>query len=144
MHLTPAVLDAAIQLLDCGNGVATRALHGKVNGWNNLTGGEAGIRTLLTRVCKLVMARRTCGNKGLVLRWLQRSIRLLTSSSILQNRPCLGDIWRRWHESAFAYPKQEADFSVQNVAVTCLLGLGKGRDSFLTASRQVNGLTGHW
>ena len=54
MHLGPASLDSAIRLLDqpavlqsLGDILETgRVSEGKINGWNNLTGGEAGIRTL--------------------------------------------------------------------------------------------------
>ena len=49
MHLSPAALDSAIRLLDqpfslqsCGDILET----GRVSEKNNLTGGEAGIRTL--------------------------------------------------------------------------------------------------
>ena len=61
MHLSPAALDAAVRLLEQPAGRA-QALCGlqsfgdleetgrvsemKSNGWNHLTGGEAGIRTL--------------------------------------------------------------------------------------------------
>jgi hypothetical protein len=56
MHLSAAALDSAIRLLDqpgvlqsVGNILETgRVSEGKLNGWNNLTGGEAGIRTLDT------------------------------------------------------------------------------------------------
>ena len=67
MHLSPAALDSAIRLLDqpspsegghylravsiqsLGDILETgRISEGKINGENNLTGGEAGIRTLDT------------------------------------------------------------------------------------------------
>jgi len=54
MHVSPAALDSAIRLLDqplvlqtFGDLVETgRVSEGKLNDQNNLTGGEAGIRTL--------------------------------------------------------------------------------------------------
>jgi hypothetical protein len=65
MHLTPAALDSAIRLLDqpltvqsFGDILETRRVsEGKINGSNNLTGGEAGIRILRTRLSNLVMTR---------------------------------------------------------------------------------------
>ena len=56
MHLSPAALDSAIRLLDQPFSVQSfgdiletgRVSEGKINGENNLTGGEAGIRTLDT------------------------------------------------------------------------------------------------
>jgi len=54
MHLSPAALDSAIRLLDQPFSVQSfgdiletgRVSEEKINGSNNLTGGEAGIRTL--------------------------------------------------------------------------------------------------
>ena len=56
MHLSPAALYSAIRLLDepvilqkFGDlGETGTVPEGEIKGWNNLTGGEAGIRTLDT------------------------------------------------------------------------------------------------
>ncbi len=57
--LKKAVDREVIDRMPCDDAIAwrRRRRRRKGNGWNNLTGGEAGIRILKTRLSKWLMAR---------------------------------------------------------------------------------------